>query len=98
MATWKRLTLVKTDHIEVDVNLDHVIYMVRELRGFFDLAPQKEQREATRRTADVPTSVRSYGKIGTSEDFSGPNMVPILKIRLTRSATGLSADSRHVSH
>jgi len=55
MATWKKLTLVKTDHIEVDVNLDHVIYMVRELRGFFDLAPQKEQREATRRTADVPT-------------------------------------------
>ena len=30
MATWKRLTLVRTDHVEVDVNLDHVIYMVSE--------------------------------------------------------------------
>jgi len=30
MASWKRLTLVRTDHVEVDVNIDRVIYMVRE--------------------------------------------------------------------
>jgi len=30
MVSWKRLTLVRTDRVEVEVNLDHVIYMARE--------------------------------------------------------------------
>jgi hypothetical protein len=45
MADWKRLTLERVGDVKVDVNFDHVIYMVREndrTRLYFVGGPNNE--------------------------------------------------------